>query len=287
MRTRVNHWTEYRYSEEVSLSRHRLRMKPRETRFQRVIESHFEFLPSPSFVRESVDSLGNYLTEVLIERPHRTFQMKCSSLVETLTRSVPDFSQTPAWDKVTIELQKISEVDPRQYVYPSPCAPWVNGLHDWTEKSFPKGASILEGVMDLARRIFSEFTFDPTATTVSTPISEVMIKKRGVCQDFAHLQVAALRSLGLAARYVSGYIRTQPRPGQMKLIGGDASHAWISVFIPDYGWIDVDPTNNRLVDENYVVIGWGKDYGDVSLIRGTLTGGGSHTLALSVDLSEE
>ncbi len=286
MRTKVEHWTEYRYSEEVSLSRHRLRLRPRNSEIQKVESFRFDFFPMPSLVRESIDSLGNHLTEVFIEQAHRFFQIKCVSQVETVPRPFIDPSLTPSWSQVILDLQKMNQLDPRLYLYPSPYAPWVNGLHDWTEKSFPKEIPILVGVLDLSKRIFNDYTFDPQATTVSTPLSEVIKEKRGVCQDFAHLQVAALRSMGIAARYVSGYIRTAPQPGQMKLVGGDASHAWVSVFIPGSGWIDIDPTNNRLVDENYVVIGWGKDYSDVSLIRGTLTGGGSHSLSLSVDLSD-
>jgi transglutaminase-like putative cysteine protease len=283
---KVDHWTEYRYSEEVSLSLHRLRMKPRNLPYQRVLESHYEFFPQPSLIREIEDSFENHVSEVFIEQGHRSFQIKSLSRIETLPRQKPVSAFITPWEKVVGDLQKTTDLDPRHYVYPSIYAPWVHGLHEWTRKSFPEGAPILECVNDLSKRIFSEFTFDPTATIVSTPISEILQKKRGVCQDFAHLQIAALRSMGLAARYVSGYIRTDPRPGQLRLIGGDASHAWVSFYCPEDGWIDVDPTNNRLVDESYAVIGWGKDYGDVSLIRGTLTGGGSHSLYLSVDLSE-
>ncbi|SDU08112.1 Transglutaminase-like enzyme, putative cysteine protease [Verrucomicrobium sp. GAS474] len=281
----VYHWTEYRYAESVSLSRHQLRMRLRAGNHQRVLSSRIEFLPRPLYVRERVDAFGNHVDEVFVEEAHKSFQIKCVSRVETLPRTLPMASDTAPWEKAVEALLEASDPDPRAFLYPSLHAPWSDAIREWTERSFPAGLPVLAGALDLSRRIFSDFTFDAEATTVSTPIAEVFEKRRGVCQDFAHFQIACLRSMGLAARYVSGYIRTEPPPGQTKLFGADASHAWVSFYCPGHGWIDIDPTNNRLVDSDYVVIGWGRDYADVSLIRGTLTGGGAHSLYLSVDVS--
>ncbi len=281
----VYHWTEYRYAESVSLSRHQVRMRPRDGEGQRVLSSWFEFLPKPSSVRERIDAFGNHVAEILVDESHRNFQIKCLSRVETFPRSVPAAADTPAWEQAVEALREASLADPRAFAYPSLNAPWNDEIREWAEASFPPGLPVLAGALDLSRRIFSEFTFDSEATTVSTPIAEVFEKRRGVCQDFAHFQIVCLRSMGLAARYVSGYLRTEPPPGQTRLFGADASHAWTSLYCPGHGWIDLDPTNNRLVDSDYIVIGWGRDYADVSLIRGTLIGGGAHSLYLSVDVS--
>jgi transglutaminase-like putative cysteine protease len=157
-------------------------------------------------------------------------------------------------------------------------------FNDYARESFPPGRRILDAVLDLTARIHRDFKFDPTATTVATPLALVLEQRRGVCQDFAHLQIACLRSLGLPARYVSGYLETAPPPGQPKLIGADASHAWVSFFCPSLGWIDADPTNNLLPSLQHIILGWGRDYSDVSPIRGVLSGGDDHTFGVAVDV---
>jgi len=281
----VYHWTEYRYAEPVSLSRHRVRMRPRDDRHQKVLSSALEVRPNPSSIRERDDAFGNRVAEVVVEEAHRSFQIECRSRVETFARVLPEAADTPAWEAAVEALRGTAEADPRAFAYPSLHVPWNDAIREWAGASFPEGLPVLAGALDLSRRIFSDFTFDSEATTVSTPVEEVFEKKRGVCQDFAHFQIACLRSMGLAARYVSGYLRTEPPPGQPRLFGADASHAWVSFHCPGYGWIDLDPTNNRMVGEDYVAIGWGRDYADVSLIRGTLVGGGAHSLYLSVDVS--
>jgi transglutaminase-like putative cysteine protease len=282
----VYHWTEYRYAEPVPLSQHVLHMQPRELPHQRVISSRFEFIPEPTTLSRRVDYFGNHATGFLIGETHVGLHIKCFSQVETLPLKVPVAAQTPAWEKVAAAALGTAEPDPRSFIYPSSYAPYVSALRDWAVASFPAGRPILEGVFDLTRRLFAEFIFDNTATVIATPLREVFATKRGVCQDFAHLQISALRSLGLPARYVSGYLRTQPPPGRARIFGADASHAWVSFFCPGHGWIDIDPTNNRLITGEYVTIGWGRDYGDVSLIRGILAGGGSHSLYLSVNVEK-
>jgi len=157
-------------------------------------------------------------------------------------------------------------------------------LAEYTAPSFTKERPLLEAVADLTGRIHRDFTFDRTATTVATPLQTVFRTRRGVCQDFAHLEIACLRSLGLAARYVSGYLESVPPPDQPRLTGADASHAWVSVFCPPVGWVDVDPTNDVLADERHVTVAWGRDYGDVSPLRGVILGGGQHALHVGVSV---
>lgn len=158
-------------------------------------------------------------------------------------------------------------------------------LADYAGQSFVAGRSLLDGVSDLNRRIHADFTYDPVATTVAMPLAEVIAHRRGVCQDFAHLAIAALRSLGLPARYVSGYLRTRPPEGKERLVGADASHAWFSAFCPDLGWVDFDPTNNCQPANEHITVAYGRDFGDVSPISGILTGGGEHVVKVSVDVA--
>jgi transglutaminase-like putative cysteine protease len=276
----VYHWTEYRYSEPVLLSRHQLHMRPRDLAHQRVLSTRFEFIPDPAVISEHDDYFGNKITTFLVEEAHIGTHIKCLSRVEVLPREVPADEETVRWEKV----RELAGKEAVEFVYPSPYAPWIAELRDWTKLSFPKGRAVLAGAKDLMRRIQEEFVFDKTATSVSTPLGEVFREKRGVCQDFTHLQIACLRSHGIPARYMSGYFRTVPLPGQPKFFGADASHAWVAFFAPGHGWIELDPTNNRMVNDEYVTIGWGRDYGDVSLIRGSLSGGGNHSLFLSVNV---
>lgn len=280
----VYHWTEYRYAEPVPLSQHLLHMQPRDLPHQKVLSSHFEFTPRPATVNGRLDHFGNRVTEFFIGESHVGLHIKCISKVVTSLPKVPAPAETPAWEEVADQLLDSLDADPRTFLYPSAYAPHLDVLREWALASFPAGRPVLEGTLDLTDRIFREFVFDNLATSVATPLREVFETRRGVCQDFAHLQISCLRSLGLAARYVSGYLRTQPPPGRKRIFGADASHAWISVWCPGAGWIDIDPTNNRLITEEYATIGWGRDYGDVSLIRGILGGGGSHSLYFSVNV---
>jgi len=177
-------------------------------------------------------------------------------------------------------------VEPYQFVFDSPQVRVSFELADYARESFKNGTPLLAGTKDLTRRIFTDFTYDPKATTVATPLEEVLMTRRGVCQDFAHLGIACLRSLGLPARYVSGYLRTRPPEGQPRLVGADASHAWFGVFNPGTGWVDFDPTNNVQPAEEHITVAYGRDFGDVSPVAGILTGGGKHNVKVSVDVAE-
>jgi transglutaminase-like putative cysteine protease len=176
-------------------------------------------------------------------------------------------------------------VEPYEFVFDSPLLRADPKLAAYARPSFTAGAPLLAAALDLNRRIHADFKYDRVATTVATPLEEVMEKKRGVCQDFAHLAIASLRSLGLAARYVSGYLRTRPPAGKPALVGADASHAWFSVFCPGLGWVDFDPTNNVMAETDHLTLGYGRDFGDVSPISGILTGGGKHEVKVAVTVS--
>jgi transglutaminase-like putative cysteine protease len=173
------------------------------------------------------------------------------------------------------------------YAFESPYVTIVAEAAALAAPSFPAGRPLLEAVADLTRRIHADFTYDQRATTVSTPVSEVLANRRGVCQDFAHLQIACLRALGLPARYVSGYLSTTPPPGKPRLVGADASHAWLAVYVPGAGWVEFDPTNDVIPDDKHIVVAWGRDFGDVTPLRGVVMGGGSHSLRVSVDVSPQ
>ena len=174
-----------------------------------------------------------------------------------------------------------------QFVFASPMIAVNADALTYARPSFPPGKPVLAGAVDLIRRIFTEFTYDKSATTVDTAVDQVLANRKGVCQDFAHLAISCLRALGLSARYVSGYMETAPPPGKPKLIGADASHAWISLFVPDTGWVDLDPTNNLIAGEKYITVAWGRDYGDVTPVKGVVMGGGVHQLSVMVDVKAQ
>jgi len=203
------------------------------------------------------------------------------------TPPVSPAGSTPPWEEARDAVRRHgdeADLAAAPYSFDSPCIRRDDRLASYAAMSFTPGRPLLEASLELTSRIFHEFKYDPTATSVSTPTMEVFEKRRGVCQDFAHLEIGCLRSLGLAARYVSGYLLTDPRPGQPRLVGADASHAWLSVFGPGLGWIDLDPTNNVIPAMRHVTLAWGRDYGDVCPIKGVFLGGGSHWMTVAVDV---
>jgi len=281
----IFHWTEYRYAESVPLSRHVLHMLPRDLPGQRVLSAALEITPQPNAIQEHQDYLGNRVSSFTISEPHVGMHIRSRSRIACDDRpdTLPETS--PAWDEARA-LWLAGEGAPfeQEFLHPSPYVPYLPELRAWAAESFPAGRPLVEAARELTRRIHDDFGFDKTATSVSTPLTEVFENRRGVCQDFAHLEIACLRALGLPARYVSGYLRTEPPPGQPRLFGGDASHAWVAVACPRAGWLELDPTNNRVAGTGYITLAWGRDYGDVSLIRGTLAGGGDYSLYLSVNV---
>ena len=282
----VSHRTTYSYAESVDLSHHVLRLRPRLLPYQRVVRANLIATPMPARSTDVIDHFGNIATYLTVEEPHERLVIEERSVVEVGFPPAPPAAAVADWESVRDLLSNgLSPelIEASEFTFESPLVPLLPEVAGYGAASFPPGRSLIEAARDLTQRIHHDFVFDPTATAVSTPLAEVMRQRRGVCQDFAHVEIAALRSLGLAARYVSGYIRTHRRDGA-RTIGADASHAWVSVFCPDHGWVDFDPTNNLVVDDQHVVVAWGRDYADVSPIRGVILGGGHHSLDVAVEL---
>jgi len=278
----IFHDTCYHYDSPVSLAQQLAHLWPRECTWQRCTEQQLLISPDPTTRRDELDVFGNPLTRLAFERPHDELQVNARLTVEVLARPLADFSLSPAWeqtrDALTYSSQPLSAemLEACRYRFQSPYVHLKRSFVEFSESCFPPGRPLLLGVQALMQKIFSEFTFDAEATQVATPLVEVLERRRGVCQDFAHLMLACVRSRGLAARYISGYLLTQPPPGQPRLIGADASHAWVSVFCPVLGWVDFDPTNNVQPALEHITLAWGRDFSDVSPLRGVILGGGSH-----------
>ena len=282
MNYEVTHTTEYGYGEAVSVSHHLLHLNPRELPGQKCGLYQLIVDPPPAVTTKRVDYFGNTVTFLAMQGPYERLTVQTRSKVTVSPARLPDPAATPAWE--TVIDQGELPLDVFEFVFDSPLVRPGAELAAYTAPSFPPGRPLIEAVVDLTARIHEDFTFDPKATTVATPLAEVFKARRGVCQDFAHLEIACLRSLGLAARYVSGYLETVPPPGKPRLVGADASHAWMAVYCPDSGWIDVDPTNNLLPSDTHITLAWGRDYSDVSPIRGVILGGGEDTLKVAVDI---
>lgn len=289
MRYVVVHDTDYEYAQPVGLSRQILHLSPRTTPHQECLSHTLRISPTPEILGSYEDAFGNRVVSLCIDEDHDSLAVRAESVVEVRERALPDDDATPAWDAVKSRLAyraghrlEAADLDATRFLFESTRVRNKRELAAWTLASFPHGAPLLRCVRALMGRIHDEFEFDPTATTVSTPVMEVFARRRGVCQDFAHLMLSCLRSVGLAARYVSGYLLTRPPPGRARLVGADASHAWVSVYCPDVGWVDVDPTNGVFPSLEHVTVGWGRDYDDVIPLRGVLLGGGEHELRIAV-----
>ncbi|MCU0118078.1 transglutaminase family protein [Pseudomonas sp. B2M1-30] len=281
-RYQILHDTCYHYDSPVSLAQQLAHLWPRECAWQRWTERQLLISPEPTTRRDEQDVFGNPLTRLAFERPHDELQVNARLTVEVLARPALDFNLSVAWEVARNELTYNSQplsaerLEACRYRFQSPYVHLKRSFVEFSESCFPAGRPLLLGVRALMEKIFSEFTFDAEATQVATPLLEVLERRRGVCQDFAHLMLACLRSRGLAARYISGYLLTRPPPGQPRLIGADASHAWVSVFCPVLGWVDFDPTNNVQPALEHITLAWGRDFSDVSPLRGVILGGGSH-----------
>ncbi|TKJ85008.1 transglutaminase [Pseudomonas koreensis] len=281
-RYQIFHDTCYHYDSPVSLAQQLAHLWPRKCEWQRCTDQQLLISPDPTARRDELDVFGNPLTRLAFERPHDELQVNAQLTVEVLARPALDFKQSPAWeltrDALSYSSQPLSAelLEACRYRFQSPYVHLKRSFVEFSQSCFPPGTPLLLGVQELMQKIFSEFTFDAEATQVATPLVEVLERRRGVCQDFAHLMLACVRSRGLAARYISGYLLTQPPPGQPRLIGADASHAWVSVFCPVLGWVDFDPTNNVQPALEHITLAWGRDFSDVSPLRGVILGGGNH-----------
>ena len=289
MKIRVVHRTAYHYGDTVTTSHHEARLTPRDSEVQRTLSHELAISPAPEARRRRFDYFGNRVVHFSLSEAHRSLEVVARSLVELNPLRPPDLAATPSWESVRDLLardRRRDALDAYAMVFDSPLVPAVAGVHEYAAPSFTPGRPLLEAVSELVERIHTEFTYDDRATEVSTALSEVLRLRRGVCQDFAHFAVACLRAHGLPARYVSGYLLTRPPPGKPKLVGADASHAWFATFVPEYGWVDFDPTNNVIPSGDHVTAAYGRDFSDVTPLRGVILGGGQHKLVVAVDVNQ-
>ena len=289
MNYHITHRTLYEYDAPVSVSHHVARLEPLITATQSRENFSLQVFPVPALRRERTDYFGNQLCFFAIQEIHSRLEIITSSRVTVLPRQPAQNESNAPWESVAKMFRdpvSPEVVEPYQFVFDSPQIRASLELFDYASESFANGQPLIAGARDLTRRLFTDFNFDPKATTVATPLEEVWENRRGVCQDFAHLGIACLRSLGLPARYVSGYLRTRPPEGKERLIGADASHAWFSIFSPGTGWVDFDPTNNVQPSDEHITVAYGRDFGDVSPVAGILTGGGRHLVKVAVNVEE-
>jgi transglutaminase-like putative cysteine protease len=289
MKLCVVHRTLYQYGDAVTTSHHEARLAPRDTELQRTLSHELVITPAPEARRRRFDYFGNRTVHFSLSEPHRSLEVRATSTVEARPLRPPLLATTPAWESVRDRLRvdrRRDVLDAYSMCFDSPHVHVGHEVADYAAPSFEQGRPVLEAVGHLMARIHEEFTYDPRATEVSTPLVTLLQDRRGVCQDFAHLAIGCLRAVGLPARYVSGYLLTRPPPGKIKLIGADASHAWFSTFIPEYGWVDFDPTNNLIPSDEHITIAYGRDFADVTPIRGVILGGGQHELTVAVDVNQ-
>jgi transglutaminase-like putative cysteine protease len=288
-RYRVIHRTDYGYQSMVTLSQQYLHLTPRSFRYQKSLSHRITVDPTPNDWSDGIDYFGNLTNNLTLTTPHQVLVVHAESEVELYARpGLAQITGSVAWEVLQDSMrlsQGATSLEPFHFLYSSPHILCSNALQQYALASFTPGRPLLDAALDLTYRIFDEFEFDSEATNISTTLDEVLTGRRGVCQDFAHLMIGCLRSVGLPARYVSGYILTHPSAGQMRLIGADASHAWVSVFSPDWGWVDFDPTNRSLVQHEHITLGWGRDFSDVTPMRGIVLGGGQQILGVSVTVS--
>ncbi|CDS53933.1 Protein containing transglutaminase-like domain, putative cysteine protease [Polaromonas sp. CG9_12] len=288
-RYHVVHETQVTYGSAVTLSQQYLHMTPRSFPYQQ-IESHALWVtPTENDGIDGMDYFGNKTRQVTITAAHQSLMVHAESTVALMQRPDRDGIQGSAsWESLRDRLQQgmdAAMIDAYRFLYASPHVSCSLELEAFARISYTPGRAQLDAALDLTQRIFDEFDFDDTATDISTPLDEVLRGRRGVCQDFAQLMIGCLRSLGLPARYMSGYILTHPPAGQPRLIGADASHAWVSVFCPGPGWVDFDPTNRCLVQHEHITLGWGRDFSDVTPMRGVVLGGGEQELEVRVTVT--
>jgi len=287
VKLRVHHRTFYRYGDAVTTSHHEAWLSPRDSEGQRTLRHEIVITPAPAARRRRFDYFGNRAVHFSLSEPHRSLEVVATSIVEITPVRPPLVSRGPSWESVRDLLtsdRRRDSLDAYAMVFDSPLVPTIAGVHEYAARHFTPDKPILEAVRDLVTAIHTEFTYDARATEISTPLEEVLQLRRGVCQDFAHFAIACLRSHGLPGRYVSGYLLTRPPPGKRKLLGADASHAWFATFVPEYGWVDFDPTNDVIPSGEHVTVAHGRDFSDVTPIRGVIWGGGHHQLIVEVDV---
>lgn len=280
---RLHHVTTYDYAEPVVIGTHFMHLLPRERPGQFVREAQLDISPTPDNRRDEVDHFGNHTTTVALAGVHKQFVVALSATMEVEQPAPPPPEETLRWE--AIAARAINDPDVAEYCLPSPLATPEAEIAAYAAVSFLPGRDILSALLELNMRIWMEMSYRPGVTNNCTTAMHVLKTRAGVCQDYAHLMIACLRALGLPGRYVSGYLCTSPPPGQVKRRGADQSHAWVACWLgPDVGWVDFDPTNNLLVKNEHVTLAWGRDFQDVSPLRGIILGGGRHSLRVNVDL---
>lgn len=293
MKYRVRHSTRYSYSQPVAIAHNEVRLTPRTGGAQQARRTQLAIDPPPSVLSQQQDFFGNTIHFFTLQAPHHEMTVTAVSDVSLEAEPPPDPEDTQPWEEVRDALRRDLEpagLDAYQFVFESPYARWDEATVAYAAPSFPAGRPLLAAALDLTRRIHTDFKYEPGATSVATPVADVLKHRRGVCQDFTHLEIACLRSLGLAARYVSGYVlnlagdKLPAGAKSERMVGADASHAWLAVYAPGHGWIDLDPTNDTIPRDQHVTVAWGRDYGDVSPVKGVILGGGQHTVAVAVEV---
>ncbi|TDE12401.1 transglutaminase family protein [Dyadobacter psychrotolerans] len=288
MKYKLTHKTEYKYAEPVNNYHSLVCLTPRTLPKQLCQDFTITVSPEPSQIVERVDFYGNTTHYFSLHSPHKTLTVLTTSVVECLTETTGD-PLTKSYitceeARFRFKEERALKISLLEYILPSPLVKWDQEICDFAKDCFKDDRPLYSCVQALCTKIFTEFDFVPDFSTINTPIKEVLAAKKGVCQDFSHLAIACIRGFGFAARYVSGYLETLPPPGKQKMQGSDASHAWISVFIPDYGWCDFDPTNNVVPGERHIITAWGRDYSDVPPLKGIIFSYGKHALKVEVDV---
>jgi transglutaminase-like putative cysteine protease len=284
----ITHITEYEYFQPIAICHNIAKLLVRNTSDQRSIKTNINISPKPDRISEYIDFFGNKVLYFAIQQEHKKLTVSIQSIIEkNISNPIQaNLYSDLAWNQIPSQLLDLTleHIEARQFIAETDFTKTSTEIHDYALKSFTNDKSFFEASKDLMQRIYSDFEFKPGATNVSTPLIEVMKERKGVCQDFAHLAIACVRSVGLPARYVSGYIETEAPAGKEKLFGVDASHAWFSIYIPNTGWIDFDPTNNIIPGQQHITIGWGRDYSDITPLKGIILSSGKHKLSVSVDV---
>jgi len=283
---RILHTTEYASIDPISVGHNEAWLTPRNTARQIVLSHWIDIQPKPSASSTLTDYFGNTVTQFIFNQGYESLKISAVNEVELLEPAL-EHADGPAWETVLAELQSHRTppaLQAYEFTFDSPRCRTSTEFADFARPACIPGRPIRQVLTELLQTFHDEFQYDPTATTVFTPVEQVFRSRRGVCQDFSHLMISMFRSLGFAARYVSGYLRTIPAPGKPSLLGADASHAWLSVYGGSLGWIDIDPTNNLFSSSNHVTIAWGRDYADVAPVKGVYVGGSSPQLKVSVDV---
>lgn len=287
MKYRITHETQYTYAMPVSVGHNQVFLRPRDLATQRCLSNIIDFEPSPAISNIRTDYFGNHTVLFTVQEPHTRMHVTSVSEVEVNPLNPPRPGASRPWERIRDAVRgdrSPAGLQALQYVFDSTQVRMNPQITDYARESFSPDRPILDATLDLTHRIFTDFKYDPATTTVSTPVHDVFVQRSGVCQDFSHLQIAMLRGLGLPARYVSGYLRTFRTDDGPKLIGADASHAWLAVYDGQGGWTDFDPTNDQVPGEHHVTVAWGRDYADVSPVRGVIVGGGSQSIDVRVEV---